>query len=288
MKDEHEKAQDAGRFVVRRMVREDLKRAFEWSVQEGWNIGPHDHDVFFATDPNGFFIGELDGEPVGSVSGVAYDDNFGFVGIYIVAPAFRGQGYGFQLFRAAMDYLGERAIGLDGVVAQQENYRRSGFRTLYRNRRYESIGGGTVSPDCVPLSTVPFDILNAYDGRHFPAPRPQFLRGWIHQPESVALGVMRNGNLAGYGMIRRMVRGYLIAPLFADNETVAETLFQSLAAQFPGEPILLDVPEVNPQAIALAERHNLTPIFETARMIVGPEPALPYPEIFGVTSYELG
>ena len=26
-----------------------------------------------------------------------------------------------------MDHLGDRVIGLDGVVAQQENYRKSGF-----------------------------------------------------------------------------------------------------------------------------------------------------------------
>lgn len=275
-------------FTIRRMMRSDLHYAFAWSVTEGWNIGLHDHDVFFATDPNGFFIGELDGAPVGCVSGVAYSANFGFIGIYIVAEKFRGQGYGLPLFRAALDYLGERTIGLDGVVAQQANYQRSGFRTLYRNRRYEGVGGGEISPDCVPLAAIPFEKLDAYDRRHFPAPRPQFLRGWIAQPDSVALGVLQNGRLAGYGVIRRMVNGSLIAPLFADNETIAETLFQSLAAQRPGEPILLDAPEINPLAIALAERRGMTPVFETARMIVGPEPALPYSEIFGVTSYELG
>ena len=279
--------EEAG-FVVRRMTRADLKHAFRWSVEEGWNIGLYDHDVFFATDPNGFFIGELDGVPVGSVSGVAYNDTFGFVGIYIVAPPFRGKSYGIQLFRAALDYLGNRTIGLDGVVAQQENYRRSGFRTLYRNRRYEGVGGGAASADCVPLSAVPFDALNAYDRRHFLAPRPQFLRGWISQPESVALGVVKNGEIAGYGVIRRMVHGWLIAPLFADSVDLAEALFQSLAAQKPNEPVLLDVPKINPQAVALAERHAMKPIFETARMIVGPELALPHAEIFGVTSYELG
>ncbi len=271
------------------MMRPDLQYAFDWSVAERWNIGLHDHDVFFATDPSGFFIGELDGQPIGCVSGVAYDENFGFIGIYIVAKEFRGRGYGRPLFRAAMDYLGERTIGLDGVVAQQDNYRRSGFRTLYRNRRYAGVGGGAISPDCVALDTVPFEALNAYDRRHFPAPRPQFLQGWIRQPDSVALGVVKNnGELAGYGVIRRVVSGSLIAPLFADNESVADTLFQSLAAQRPNETILLDVPEINPQAVGLAERHGMTPVFETARMIVGPEPALPYPEIFGATSYELG
>ena len=275
-------------FIVRRMTRPDLERAFQWSLEEGWNIGLRDHDVFYATDPNGFFIGELDGEPIGSVSGVAYGKNFGFIGIYIVAQPFRGQGYGLPLFRAAMDYLNGRTIGLDGVVAQQENYKRSSFRFLYRNRRYEGIGGGEIAPNCVPLASVPFEVLDAYDRRHFPAPRPQFLQGWIRQPEAVALGIAQNGKLRGYGVIRRMIHGWAIAPLFADSESVAEALFQSLAAQHPGEPILLDVPEINPQAVALAQRQGMTPVFETARMVVGPEPDLPYSEIFGVTSYELG
>jgi hypothetical protein len=30
-----------------------------------------------------------------------------------------------------LDHLGDRVIGLDGVVAQQENYRKSGFRLAF-------------------------------------------------------------------------------------------------------------------------------------------------------------
>ena len=275
-------------FIVRNMTRDDLRHAFDWSVAEGWNIGLHDHDVFYATDPHGFFLGELNGEPIGSVSGVAYNETFGFIGIYIVRTEFRGQGYGLPIFQAAMNYLGGRNIGLDGVIEQQENYRRAGFRRLWNNRRYEGTGAGSISPDCVPLNTLPFHLLDDYDRRHFPAPRPQFLRGWVQQPGSVALGVVQNNVLVGYGMIRPCVRGHLIAPLFADNERIAETLFQSLAAQCPGETIYLDVPETNPTAIALAERHGMTPVFETARMVTGPDLDLPFAEIFGITSYELG
>src|ERR1700722_9787614 len=114
----------AERFIVRKMVREDLNKVYEWSISEGWNIGKHDHDVFFATDPEGFFVGELDGRPIGSISGVAYNEEFGFIGLYIVQKEFRGKGYGLAIFNEAMKYLGSRCIGLDGVIEQQDNYKR--------------------------------------------------------------------------------------------------------------------------------------------------------------------
>jgi hypothetical protein len=41
-------------------------------------------------------------------------------------------------------------------------------------------------------------------------------------------------------------------------------------------------------AIALTERHRMTPCFETARMYTGIRPELPLERIFGVTTLELG
>lgn len=44
----------------------------------------------------------------------------------------------------------------------------------------------------------------------------------------------------------------------------------------------------NVKAVALAERHGLTPGFETARMYRGPAPDLPLDKTFGITTFELG
>jgi phosphoglycolate phosphatase-like HAD superfamily hydrolase len=48
------------------------------------------------------------------------------------------------------------------------------------------------------------------------------------------------------------------------------------------------VPEPNAAAVALAERHGLQPVFETARMYRGPAPSEPLTRIYGVTTFELG
>jgi len=81
-------------FIVRPMNRSEVDLAITWAATEGWNPGSYDAESFYQTDENGFFVGELNGQPVGCISAVAYDQDFGFLGFYIVKPQFRGQGLG--------------------------------------------------------------------------------------------------------------------------------------------------------------------------------------------------
>jgi hypothetical protein len=221
-----------------------------WEIAEGWNPGLHHGPCFFATDPEGFFIGEFDGRPVSCISCVAYDDSFGFLGQYIVQPAFRGRGYGLQTWRAGMVRLGPRNVGLDGVLAQQGNYERSGFAVAHHHIRYQGAGGGRSPAGVVRLSAVPFEDVLAYDRGCFPAPRPTFLRAWMALPESVALGFLREGRLAGFGVAHRGVEGFKIGPLFADDLAAAEVLLRGLTAETGGASFCLDAPDdaANPAA----------------------------------------
>lgn len=76
-------------LAVREMTREEVDLAVEWAAAESWNPRLPDADSFFAADPNGFWLGTLDGEPIGCVSTVAYDERFGFLGFYIARYAGR-------------------------------------------------------------------------------------------------------------------------------------------------------------------------------------------------------
>ena len=276
-----------GDFTVRRMVRSELELAIEWAAREGWNPGLHDADAFFPVDPRGFFLGVLDGEPIACISAVAYDEHFGFIGFYIVRPEFRGHGFGQRTWNAALVHLGSRTIGLDGVVEQQANYQKSGFQLVYRNVRYEGAGGGASPTGVVDLTTVPFTHVEAYDAPLFPAARSAFLQRWITQPQSTALGIVTDAGLAGYGVLRRCRSGFKIGPLFADSAAVAEKLFCALSAR-ADDGVYLDTPEINAEAIALAERHGMRAMFETARMYTKKAPVLQHGRIFGVTTFELG
>jgi len=278
-------------YTIRTMRREEINLAVEWAAKEGWNPGLYDADSFYAADPNGFLIGLLDDEPIASISVVKYGDTFGFLGFYIVKPEYRGKGYGIQIWNAGLRYLEGRNIGLDGVVDQQENYKKSGFHLAYRNIRYEGHGGSdsTNHPDIVQLATVPIESVIAYDRSLFPAERTAFVNAWINQTNSHALGIMQDGKLAGYGIIRPCRTGYKIGPLFANDAALAEALFLALKSSIrPSDSFYLDTPERNKTAVSLAERHGMTVVFETARMYTKQEPDIPLERIFGVTTFELG
>lgn len=281
---------DRAELTIRVMTRHDLDRAIDWAAAEGWNPGLKDADCFMAVDRTGFLVGCLGDEPIASISVVRYSGAFGFLGLYIVRPDQRGRGFGYRLWQAGMDYLDDRTIGLDGVVAQQENYARSGFVLAHRNVRY----GGSPQIETPsdtrlrPVSPELIESVLAYDRPFFPAPRETFLHCWLQPDTRMAIAIVEDGDVWGYGVIRACRSGYKIGPLFADGEREADLLFQALASQAKGACVFLDLPEPNRDAIRLATQYNLSPVFETARMYRGGRPDLPLSRTYGITTFELG
>lgn len=269
---------------------DEVSFALDLAAKEGWNPGLHDAECFYAADPGGFLIGELGSELVGCVSAVSYGGRYGFVGLFIVRPEFRGQGYGQRLFLAALDRLRGHDIGLDGVVAQQASYARHGFRLSYRNVRYRGLATqAALDLSIRPASEVGFEVIRAFDRQVFPEPRDAFLRAWLAQPAARAFAAVERDTLTGYAVIRQCRRGWKIGPLAADDATVARRLYDAAAAHAPaGDEIFLDVPEVNSSAVELSAALALTPVFETARMYTGPDPDVLLEKSFGVTTFELG
>jgi len=281
-------------LTIRNMTRAELDTLVEWAAAEGWNPGLADADVFWDTDPDGFIAAEADGELVGGGSIVSYEGRYGFMGFFIVRADLRGHGLGNHLWHERKRRLHERLdpgapIGMDGVFNMQDWYARGGFRFLHRDLRFEG-RGQALEPgmELVDARAVPFDDLDAYDRAHFPAPRTRFLRGWIDRPGGHALARVENGTIRGYAVMRPCRTGHKIGPLFAADADTAEALFSDLSSRVPGEPVFLDVPEVNGDAMALATRHGMKEVFGCAMMVAGPAPKLPGHEIYGVTTFELG
>lgn len=273
---------------IRAMATSDLNLAADWAATEGWNPGLADMPCFASIDPTGFLVGEFEGRPAAIISNVNYTADFAFLGFYIVRPDLRGRGLGIAIWNAALAHSGARVVGLDGVVAQQENYRKSGFALAYRSVRYNGAVGTEDPGGCaVPLSDVPYDLLVADDARCYPADRPTFLRAWIDAPGHVGRAVVRDGDLAGWGVARPCRSGRRVGPLYASDSSAARSVIAALANSGEGE-IFIDVPEPNRAAIALAEELGMKPCFETARMYMGTIRPVAVDRIFGVTTLEVG
>lgn len=277
--------------IIRTLTPAEVDLAVDWAAREGWNPGLHDAPAFLAQDPEGFLGLFRDGELVACISLVTYGVAYAFLGFYICRPDLRGQGLGWTLWQSGMARLGGRTVGLDGVVAQQDNYKKSGFVLAHRNVRHGGVARRVAGDPEVRLRPVATDLmpaLIAYDAACVPAARPDFLKHWLAPPDGLALMAGNSERVLGYGVIRHARTGWRIGPLFAQDPGIAGALLNALADHAGGADVFIDVPEPNGAALALVEAAGLVPVFETARMYKGDAPVLPLDAIYGITTLELG
>ncbi len=280
-------------FEIKNIKLDEMNYFIKKAEMYGWNPGQNDAIAFYNTDPNGFFIAELDNQPIGCISAVSYNDEFGFIGFYVMDEKYAGHYYGASLGIRATKYLNYHIIGLDGVIDRIENYKRLGFKYAYANARYEFIKPHGFQPEkcneILNYSDKFFDEIAQYDMQCFPVERKTFLKNWLIMPNAKVKLILDNGSIRGYGVIRKCIKGYKIGPLFADDLLPAESLLvQLLDSVSAGEYIYFDIPEVNDTAKYLTQKYNMTKVFETARMYSGDFPNIDLDKVFGITSFELG
>ncbi|QHI38467.1 hypothetical protein IMCC3317_38600 [Kordia antarctica] len=272
----------------------DVKTLANWAQQEGWNVGAHDVEVYFTTDPDGFYGFHYNSELIAGGSIVSYNGEFGFMGFFIVKPNYRAHGIGRKLWYQRRDMLLSRlnknaAIGMDGVVAMQSFYQKGGFEIAFRDVRYEKKGTAfTIDSNISSIEATDFENILAYDKQCFGFSRPQFLKPWLQLPLNKTFKYVENGELKGFAIVRKATIGYKICPLFADNLKTADELYKACLNAVSGELLYIDIPMINEDAKALVKKHEATYIFECARMYLGNPPKVDVNKIFGITTFELG
>lgn len=271
-----------------------LKTLMSWAAGEGWNPGPYDADVFFATDPEGFYGYYYDEELVAGGSIISYNGQFGFMGLFIVKPEYRSAGIGRQLWHQRRDTLLSRlnkdaAIGMDGVVAMQPFYNQGGFEIAFRDERYVRTGAAyEVHKNISPISEDDIDAVLAYDADCFGFPRPQFMQPWLFLPGNKTFKYTEDNILKGFAVVRKLINGYKIGPLFADNAMIAEELYKACLNAVQGEQLYMDIPVCNETAVQLVKEYEAEYVFECARMYYSTPPDIDMNKVFGITSFELG
>jgi GNAT superfamily N-acetyltransferase len=263
-----------------------------WAAAEGWNPGRHDAEHFLLQDPAGALLGRLHGKVISAISVVNYSPDYAFLGFYVVRPDRRGKGYGFETWRAGLRHAGGRAVGLDGVPDQQDNYRREGFHPTYTTIRYRGKPNlehkGEDTEGVIPVRAKDLDLLTALDAASHPADRHAFASRWASDPRHITRARFRDGLLTGYGVLRPAHDGFRIGPLLATTPRDASALLAALLSEAGDATVSIDVPEPHHVARNLAELHGLSPASRTARMYNGPVRTLQQSLVYGVMSLELG
>lgn len=279
---------------IRTLDEDGVHTLIKWAEEEGWNPGPHDAGVFYATDPDGF-LGVFDNdELIGGGSIVSYDGQFGFMGLFIMKPEYRSKGVGSKLWYKRRDTLLSRlkkgaSIGMDGVVDMQPFYTKGGFTIAFRDERYERSGERfSIDEHISPITGNDMDAVLAYDAACFGFERPQFMQHWLQLPGNHTFKYTEGGELKGFAIVRKLQKGWKVCPLFADNAMVAEALYEACLNATQGETLTIDIPVSNTAAAELIKKYDATYVFECARMYYGTPPDLPINKIFGITTFELG
>lgn len=285
---------DISKLELRKLDFEGAETLVNWARNEGWNPGPKDAEVFWKTDPEGFFGYIHNNELIAGGAIVSYEGKLGFMGLFIVKPEFRSLGIGQKLWYQRRDLLISRldkncSIGMDGVVEMQPFYEKGGFKKSFVDRRFENTGKIIeVSDKISKIEKADYENIKKYDSKCFGLARPQFIFPWLEIEGNFNYKYKSGDELKGYCVMRKATEGYKIGPLFAESPSIAEELYKSCLNSAPGDKIYVDIPMINKNAKLLVEKYKASYVFECARMYYGSPPHNNINNVFGITSFELG
>jgi len=130
-------------FVIRRMTREDAQQVLKWIGA----IRPvcHELNVLLeirgdSVDEDGFYVGELNGELVGSVVLAQIADDLHYLGFVYVVEQHRGSGFARQLITTANDV--QRRRNWNGIAclntkqSGEKMYEKFDYKTFRKWTRY--------------------------------------------------------------------------------------------------------------------------------------------------------
>jgi len=257
--------------TFRTATRADLDVALSWASDEGWNPGLDDAEVFWATDPDGFFVAEVAGTVVAAISVVNHGPGFAFLGLYLCQPEYRGQGIGYGLWQHALAHAGDRVVGLDGVPDQQDNYRKSGFALVGQTYRFLGCLDEQSHPALRAVTPEDVPALVAMDGAANGYSKPAFLSAWLEDTDtrqSLVLG----DTPRGFATIRACQTRHKIGPVVAETPDDAICLMRGLIDLAGAEEVMIDVPDACAPLMAFCRDAGLEVSFNTARMYRGAAP----------------
>jgi GNAT superfamily N-acetyltransferase len=244
---------------IQAMTTADLPLGLRLSREASWNQTEADWRRFLDLQPDGCFVAEWDGTPVGTTTTSIFGP-VAWVAMVLVDEAFRGRGIGTALMHHVLEFLDRRRIPtvrLDATPLGQPLYERLGFVEQFRLARYE----GTLPPNS-PVSGVEkvpvqrWETLAALDAAVTGTDRRSLLlRLFSEEPDRVRFW---NGDSAtGFMFARSGRRAVQLGPCIVSPEA-GPLLFADVFHRYAGQCVFLDIPVSNEVATRLAEAQGLT------------------------------
>jgi len=256
------------KFKIRQMTVSDFDQVTDWCNEEGWNLSRSNIEAYFETDPESYFVGEIEGKVICCVSATRFDEYANF-DLYLVDKEYRGKGYGWAIFSHGLNHIKDvKYAGLHAVPEQVPTYEKSGFKVYERIPRMSKIAEKKPSSDnLVDIRKIPLEKLDNYDKPYFGCSRLSFLKAILGK-DTLGLAYVKDGELKGYGMLRKQNEGYRISPMVVEDKQIAEDLINGLQSLVVGEEVSIDVYEKSKEVLEILEEQKWNHIFDFYKMFV--------------------
>jgi GNAT superfamily N-acetyltransferase len=253
------------------MTSADLSLGLGLSQEAGWNQIPADWQRMQDLQPDGCFVAQWDGLPVGTTTTCIFD-SVAWIAMVLVKMSHRGRGIGRALLEHALAYLDERGVvtvRLDATPLGQPVYERLGFVEQFQLARYEGVISEAGEAPGVDIALPEhWEALAALDRTVTNTDRRQFLsRLFAEQPQNVRC-VHSAGRITGFITARAGAKALMLGPCLGTPDA-ARLLFADAGRLYAGQRVFIDVPLVNRAATALALAQGLTVQRRLTRMCRG-------------------
>ena len=239
---------------LRTMTKADIAAGMRLKEIAGWNQTVADWKRFLEASPEGCFVAEEDGQVRGTATTISFERRFAWVGMVLVEPEYRSRGIGTRLLERAIEHLDELkvpAIKLDATPQGKPLYEKLEFVSEYEIERWtlrrsadETKGCG--SDECETLAPELLEPICEADQEVFGADRSYLLRSLHGDAPEFTAGILKAGQIEGYGFGRRGSFADHLGPWMARDASTASTLLEAFLKHSSREFVVVDYLKSNP------------------------------------------
>ncbi len=229
--------------------------------QAGWNQTEADWRRFLELEPDGCFVAELDGRPVGTATTCVLD-SIGWIGMVLVEKSVRGRGVGTRLMEHCLKHLAARGVPtvrLDATPLGRPVYEKLGFVVEYELLRMEGVAsGGVWHPDVGPVATEQLDVVLELDLKIRGTNRHRLIKRLYDERPEAMHAFVADDEIVGYLTSRRGAHATQIGPAVTADPEAGRALADVALRHCIGQRIFIDIPVDNAPAVHWARSRGLS------------------------------
>jgi predicted N-acetyltransferase YhbS len=262
-------------FKIRTLDIQDYDFAVALANTMNWNMAREDFQYMTALEPEGSFILEDDGKPVGIATCIGYG-KVGWFGNLIVDPAYRKRGAGGMLVRHAVDYLhtkGVETVGLYAYPHLKDFYSSLGFMAdvdfalLHANNVAAVEGTGAHR-----IEQAQIEKISKFDSYYFGGDRSRLIESIVLEAGNAGYYMTDGGHVVGYVAATIYESMAWIGPLVCDPSKrydFAGRLIASILAKVGGKSVYTVAPKADTVLLELLTSIGFAEEFTVTRMYNG-------------------